>query len=281
MSKNYPKPTTLAGIKSLAKELHADGLAATHSEALNLASIRAEYQNYQHARNALNSLPNSQGKVKHQTYLTAYWYDFERKQNGYETLCVSLSQPWDVLLTQSQLELSPELWKYTAEDQDQNRLHKQTFIDNTQQDARESVCYAARMLQFIDATGLKPSREISMAYPNGNSENRIPGQDHVSIWLDENDRYLITDEPYVDRLELVNKKRENWITKYRYNEMKSPWRGMHYPDGGTQLNLLSSYENGVPLEPIMLALQQLSAPFSKANWLGESVIDRVLLQHQL
>lgn len=46
------RPTTIQGIKSLAKRLKKDR-GITHSEALNAAAVQAGFGNYRHAQNEL------------------------------------------------------------------------------------------------------------------------------------------------------------------------------------------------------------------------------------
>ena len=50
------RPTTLEGIKRLAKGIKRD-LDVTHGRALDLAAQQANFENFRHARQALQHLP--------------------------------------------------------------------------------------------------------------------------------------------------------------------------------------------------------------------------------
>lgn len=60
---------------------------------------------------------------------------------------------------------------------------------------REKLLTARRAIAFMDATGLQPSRAFvrifrDRVYP------RDVGFDHTCIWRDDNNRYIVTTEPY-------------------------------------------------------------------------------------
>ena len=65
-------PTTIVGIKRLAKALHkSEGIQ--HANALDLASTRAGFTNYRNALAALGSERTAPPKLLHTLFLTAYW----------------------------------------------------------------------------------------------------------------------------------------------------------------------------------------------------------------
>ncbi len=264
MTNKSVSPSTMTGIKRLANQIKsAHGLS--HGEALKQASIAAGYANFRHAQNSLPDNPPA--RPNHQIYLTAYWRDTTAETSGRETLIISLRSPWTDLLSRSELGSARGLENFRPEGPD--HLCRRN-VARSQDTARESVCHAARTLQFVEATRLRPSSGYSRAYPKRNGNNNVPGQDHVCVWFDDEKRYLIADEPYENSVELKRELRSTWCKTHGYSERKPNWPGMHYPFGGTRLYLLSDNVKGVPLEPVLKALERLPAPHSSSDWIGES-----------
>ena len=78
------RPATLVGIKRLATRIRkSEGIS--HHTALELASRRADFQNYAHAHHAL-SLDTSSNRVRHQLFLSCYWRDRDTYEEGSGTL---------------------------------------------------------------------------------------------------------------------------------------------------------------------------------------------------
>ncbi|GHA78120.1 hypothetical protein GCM10009007_18790 [Formosimonas limnophila] len=267
------RPSTIVGIKRLAtqyqKQQTTNGNVLSRSAALNLAAQVAGFENFRHAQNQLKRL-TSQTQAEYPIHLTAYWQERQGQQIGKERLSISLHKPLNELLKPADLKKLSELHRYEQVNTD--HLQRSDYCRN-QSMARSSVCTAARILQFIAATGLRPSTGYSKAYPIKKGEIQVvPGQDHVSIWLDGNKRYLIVDEPYGDIQQNRFTAREAWCRTHGYQEAKPDWLGMHNPFGGTELYLLSHNERGVPLDPILTALAQIRHSPSEQNWQGESSV---------
>lgn len=264
MTNKSVSPSTMTGIKRLANQIKAaHGLS--HGESLKRASMAAGYANFRHAQNSLPDKPPV--RSSHQVYLTAYWRDNETGTSGRETLVISLRSPWTDLLSRTELSSARGLENFRSEGPD--HLCRRNVV-RSQGTARESVCHAARTLQFVEATRLRPSSGYSRAYPKRNGNNNVPGQDHVCVWFDNEKRYLIADEPYEQSIELKRELRSAWCKTHGYNEQKPSWSGMHYPFGGTRLYLLSDAVKGVPLGPVVKALERLPAPYSSSEWKGKS-----------
>lgn len=256
----------MTGIKRLAKQIKAsDGLS--HHESLNRASKVAGFTNFRHAQKHLPDLARSPVKAGHDVYLTTYWRDNKTNGTGRETLVISLESPWTELLSPAELRSARGLGTFISEGPDHLC---QRGVARSQEVARESVCHAARTLQFVAATRLRPSSGYCRAYPKGNADNKVPGQDHACVWFDDKKRYLIADEPYEQSVELKRAARNAWRQLHGYNEEISAWPGMHSPFGGTRLYLLSDNVKGVPLGPVIKALERLPTPYSSSDWKGES-----------
>lgn len=267
MSSKSIHPSTMTGIKRLANQLKAsEGLS--HGASLDKASEAAGYDNFRHAQRVLGGSSKPIAAIpNHRLFLTAYWRDRESGSTGRETLAIVCSAPWGEILTPAEIRSARGLGKFVPEGPDHLAVR---HLIGTQANAREAICHAARTLQFVAATGLRPSSGNTRAYPKGNADKRVPAQDHIGVWFDQERRYLISDEPYEEAAAHCRQDRANWCRTHGYAELKSSWPGMHNPFGGTRLYLLSNASSGVPLEPLIKALGKLAPPVSASEWKGES-----------
>ena len=207
-------------------------------------------------------------RPQHTVFITAYWKDEKTKTSGRETLTIALSAQWGELITPAQLKNHSALSGFRSEGPD--HLARQ-YLQRSQSQARRAVCAAARILQFIDTTKLRPSSSYSRAYPGGRSSNAIPGHDHSSVWYDRvTKRYLFVDEPYELAAISDAAKRSSWAQQHGYAIAKPEWPGMYNPDGGTRLYLIADAAKGIPLAPVVEALNKLPAPIVEETWNGES-----------
>lgn len=259
-------PSSIDGMKRLAKQYKANGSTKSHSELLNEISMSSGYENFRHAQNVLT------GKAvmvkKYDFHISAHWRDEHTKQRGLEKLTIQFSTPLLNMIKPNDLKIIRTTAKFILDGND--RLN-QYLSSRSQESARDSVCEVARILHFLECTKLRPSTGYSRALPD---HKRIPGQDHINAWFDEQKRYLITDEPYIDKFEHTNGilARSEWCEAHNYSQIKPNWLGMRNPDGGTHLYLFSSNKNGVPLEDLLEKLNKLPPSISPKNWLGESKI---------
>lgn len=266
MSSKSIRPSTMTGIKRLARQIKSkEGLS--HNAALAKASAAAGYENLRHAQHKLPSQQPAVPVPRHPLFLTAYWRDLDTGKRGRETLTITLNARWQELLTPNQLKSARGVWNFRPEGPD--HLCKRSWT-RSQNGAREAVCHAARTFQFVDATRLRPSSGYCRAYPNGNADNHVPGQDHVCVWFDDEKRYLIADEPYEMAEAHKREARIAWFSVHGYQQIKPTWPGMHNPYGGTSLYLIADAAEGVPLEPLVRSLNRLPAPPSATDWKGES-----------
>lgn len=261
MSKNIT-PSTLEGISSLAKDIKREQ-AIPHHTALDKAAIKAGFQNYRHAQN----VSKNRASARYQIFLTCYWKAKDSGIRGRETLTMLIDQPLTGLVTSPQRSWNPKLGRARFSGPDHLEI---STLSDSQSRARESVCEMARTIQFMNATGLKPCRGIR-AYPKSNPSLSIPGQDHATTWYDPNTkRYLLVDEPYQGAVHHLANEREVWARHHGYNVVLSSWPGMYFPDGGSRLYLIADAKKGVPVEPIVKALERLPAPIVSSSWPGES-----------
>jgi hypothetical protein len=264
MSSEFIRPSTLGGIKRLAKSIKVDK-GIKHVRALDAAAQAAGFENFRHAQNVL---PDGHSHPRHPVFLTAYWRDKKSGERGRETLKLELDVLWSELIRPAQFENVRGLLRFSPEGPDHLA---RTVLADSQTSARDRVCHAARTLQFMRATGLQPSKSHSRAFPGGRSSNAVPGRDHDSVWYDrKTKRYLSVDEPYEESVLGRVGERQGWAQHHDFVIVKPSWPGMYYPEGGSRLYLIADAEKGIPLQPIAAALDRLAAPIVKEPWSGES-----------
>jgi hypothetical protein len=268
MSSEAIRPSTIDGIKRLSTSLKREQ-GIPHLRALDEAAQIAGFQNFRHASNVLpKGTESKRVRPRCQVFITAYWKDRKLGSDGRETLTISLSTPWANLITSAQLLNHRALMHFRGEGPD--HLARINLVESQSQ-ARRAACAAARALQFMDATKLRPSKGHSKAFPGGRSTNAVPGRDHGSVWYEpESKRYLFVDEPYEAAVNDRAAERATWATKHGYEIVKVEWAGIYNPDGGSRLYLVADSKKGVPLAPIAKALNALHRPLVEAAWDGES-----------
>ncbi len=191
MSIEAIRPSSLDGIKRLAKSIKNEQ-GIQHIRALDVAAQSAGFQNFRHAQNVLKaSHPHPPQQQGHPVFLTAYWKEGPAGKSGRETLTLWLDTLWSDLVSVRQLKDARALGRFRPEGPDHL---VERHLSDSPSEARKLVCAAARTLQFMDATKLRPSAGHSRALVAGDS---LPGRDHYSIWYDHNSkRYVLADEPY-------------------------------------------------------------------------------------
>lgn len=269
MSNETIRPSSMEGIKRLAKSIKREqGIG--HQHALDKAARRGGFQNFRHADNVLRAQgsPTKRPPAGHPVLITMYWKDRQTDVRGRETLTIRLSVPWADLIAPAQFQNHRAFVNFRVEGPDHLA---RSALTSSQSQARRLACATARALQFMDATRLRPSKSYRKAYPGGSSTNAMPGHDHHSVWYDsESKRYLFADEPYEKAEESKTAERVEWARRHGYVIVKPEWPGMYAPDGGSRLYLIADAKKGIPLEPIVTALNRLPAPITEKTWNGES-----------
>ena len=268
MSSEAIRPTTLEGIKRLAKLLKTER-SIQHIQALDVAAQAAGFQNFRHASNTLRTDKAQEQKIPgHRVFLTAYWEQRENGASGRETLTIWLSSPWADLITPPRFKNHRALDGFREEGPDHLVYERRQSI---QSHARDFVCAAARVFYFMDATKLRPSQGYSRVFPGGDFINAIPGHDHDSVWYDpKTRRYLFADEPYEGAAEGRKPEREAWAKRHGFVIVKPEWAGMYAPDLGSRLYLVTDKTKGIPLSTVAASLNMLPSPIVESTWNGES-----------
>ncbi|PLX41630.1 MAG: hypothetical protein C0605_05430 [Hyphomicrobiales bacterium] len=256
------KPTTLTGVKRLAKQLKKTK-SITHSEALELASKSANCVSFHHAQRTLpvRSASHSSPYV----LLTIYWSDRKRGHRcGRETLRVELTKPILELCDKSGL-------KYVRGFGNLRIVANDHFICDdiapSQDYARDRLCTAERSLRFMEHTGLRPYRNRT-TYPKTLIEDKLPDSDHATSWIDQgNGQFILIDEPYGGVPDASA--RAAWAVRTGWRIEKSGWPGMYSPydcDLYVGADGRSSYD----LDALMGKIESMPAPTVSDHWTGES-----------
>lgn len=104
MSSEAVRPSTLDGIKRLAKQLKNER-SIQHARALDEASRLGGFESFRHASNQLTS--GNRPKRAHPkscVFISIYWKNRDTNSDGRETLVCWLSEPWSDLVAPSQFE---------------------------------------------------------------------------------------------------------------------------------------------------------------------------------
>lgn len=154
MSKTDIQPSSIEGIKRLAKAISKRD-AISHSEALDTASQVSGFGNFQHARRSLGDRSAQASPARNVVYISTFWEDGQTRTSGRETIRVFISKPLDELIKPSQYQYAPKLGRF-------RRRASDHVVDKYRPDsaraALDIACGAARVLQFMDITGLQPSK---------------------------------------------------------------------------------------------------------------------------
>ena len=258
------QPSSLDGIKRFAKQLKkAKGLP--HHEALDVAAKVASFENYAHARRQLQDRPDTAAK-EGQLFLTVYWYDRNYFSIGRETLEIEISKPLHEIATKSELKIVRGLGWFRLAARD--HLVNDDVIPS-QEVARKAICKAVRALRFMEATGLKPSRDSYAAYPKRDHNNKLPKSDHSTDWYDpETGQFILIDEPYLAAT--VESNRVAWAKKHNWHLQASKWPGMYYPHD-CSLFVATDASTKYDFQNLMSKIDALPEPITEDVWDGVSV----------
>lgn len=258
------QPSTIDGIKRYAKKLkRANGIP--HHQALNIAAQAASYANFAHANRCLKN-NNGRASSLERLFFSVYWSDQKERTIGRETLEVKLSRPLLKVAQKSELKMARglSLFRLAAID----HLVKDE-LSLSQTEARKRICSAARTLRFMEATGLKPSRDFDAAYPGRDRNNKLPRNDHSTDWYDpQSGQFILIDEPYSPKG--GDSERDEWAKKHNWLILKSRWPGMYYPHQ-CDLFVVSDASTGFDFTQLMRKIDALPEPVTEENWEGDSV----------
>jgi hypothetical protein len=262
MLNKHIQPSTIGGIKRHAKQLKkVNGFP--HHEALDITAQNASFQNFVHAR---NQLQNSNAiKSGYQLFFTVYWNDRKSYGAGREVFEIELSMPLLEVATKNELKKSNGLEWFRLASLD-HFVHD--HVSHSQEEAINKICKAVRVLRFIEATGLKPSKDYKAAYPNRDHNNKLPKADHSTDWYaPDTGQFILIDEPYLDPV--VDGERAAWAEKHNWHLQASKWAGMYYPDNSNMF-VSTDASTGYDFMGLMTKIDSIPYPITEENWAGIS-----------
>lgn len=227
MSIDDLKPTTLAGIKSLANDLKRIR-KIKHRPALNLAAERAGYANFDHAQ---KKLKNSASFKTGSGYVTIYWTDEESKQSGRLTFSVPLPKLISKLVTVTDgwiVDRYLGAFKLEAED------HLERILDATSlRNAVELGRSASYALQLMAKTGVS-SANLDYSDSIAEAFRSMKSGDHMSWWQipGKTSEWVVLEEPY----NLIS--RQAWADEHGFAAKECFGSGL-YRGGGAYTTVFS------------------------------------------
>lgn len=257
------RPKTLDGVKSLAAQLRKEQ-GIKHSNALDIAARAANCTNF---RNAKSALP-VRGPAVSRRYvlLTIYWCDKDlRYRIGRETLRIELSRPVLEICGKSEIRSVRGFGNLRMVADDHFVCDS---LAQTQSYARERLSTAERSLRFMEHTGLRPSKDYRKANPKGSMDNKLPGMDHSTDWVDPGTgQFILVDEPYSGVPDEVE--RAEWAALNGWRIAKTSWPGMYNPYS-CDLYVATVGDADYDLDALVAKIQAMPDPLLAEDWAGES-----------
>ncbi|UWQ58060.1 hypothetical protein K3722_16470 [Leisingera caerulea] len=252
------QPRTESSLKRLARHIRREkGIKLT--DALNAAAQQAGYQNYQHFKNQAGA------KVYDvEVEISASWRALRPETEfGRVTGRVRLSRPVNELVTPYGFAASRRLNWFKV-------IDGRTLVADCRIEQRATalnfVGQAARTLQFIDATGLKPARpraKEDIVYDRGARHERMPRGDHAIYWKEpDTGRIFCMNEPYADASQLIPEQ-VDWAVRNGYEIRRLEWGSLYWLNGGTVCDLISHKETGADIEKVITAMKAAPRAFDE------------------
>jgi len=217
--------TTLAGLKSLARKIQAEHGIPYH-QALEQAARQGGFAGYVDARRKLAERRDAKFGIT----VRQNWWGYESRDGGTAEITLRLTAPL------AELVRPHHLTGYLGA----CRIKDAEIIERSgqQRHASETQWYIgriARALQFMDATGLRPS-DARRCYPQADWDNRPPVADHDHCWFDPVARvHILSTEPYPGRSERDMAEQAAWENRHGWKTFYVNWGGIY--GNGTELIL--------------------------------------------
>ncbi|MCC4253903.1 hypothetical protein ACT9ST_25945 (plasmid) [Sphingobium limneticum] len=199
-------------------------------QALDTAARGGGFQNFAHALKELPELAPA-SPWSNRIEISQGWWSRKERTGGQVAASISLKHALCELVKPHQLVETLGGCRIDGE--------ARLISDGSMRDREASiidVARVARALQFMDATGLKPSRS-RRCYPKGDWDNRPPIADHDSCWFDPEARaYVLVTQPYPGRAAMRSEVQAAWEARHGWRTFRSDWGSMY--GFGTELYLL-------------------------------------------
>lgn len=245
-------PSTLDGLKRLAKTLERADTSLTHLKALDQAAVRCGYNNFTDAKRRMGRMTAlAPAAPLFDAYLSAYWHNLKNRTAGRETLRIRIARPLTALVTWRQLDRGRNLSGFRFEYEDHLEL---VVNQDSQESARDRLFAAARTLRFMSATGLRPATRL--ADRKGLAIDEMPERDHTSTWVDERTGALLgLDEPY-PHVDPSDPRRAAWLAQRGLQLFTPDWEGLYAPGHSRPYLLVADHALGQRVTAEVEALQK-------------------------
>lgn len=239
---------SITDLKNRARKIARDENLSRHA-ALGLAAVRGGYSNF---ANALKHLPTEATPSRHIVEIHQRWRDRDSRTFGTSRVSVTLATRLTELLKPHQLV------EYIGACAIENETTLRSGLSmRDRKDSIGDLTKLARALQFIDATGLKPSR-ARKCYPKGEWNNRPPIADHDSCWFDPEARvHVLVTEPYPGRASSHCEEQRAWEQRHGWQTLQTNWGSMY--GHGTEFYLLCPAEYGERLKQKIASVERAGA----------------------
>jgi hypothetical protein len=96
--------------------------------------------------------------------------------------------------------------------------------------AKERIAEVAKTIRFMDVTGLVPTPKEIYGYTTCSKDQRLPGQDHASTWLDPATKTIVMlDEPY-GYVDQMFPDRKGWAARHGLEIRRLDYAGTYRSD---------------------------------------------------
>jgi hypothetical protein len=245
-------PTTLEGIKRLAKEIKKSS-ALPHLVALDEAAKVARFRNFEHARQSLTS--------GHLLFITVYWTDDSDESRGRKTVALQIARPMLELCSKQEMKELPSLGAMRMVSENHLVLK---YVTSSKMEALEAVIKAVSTCIFMQGTGLRPCPHIYANYPNNRLRTYPPNMDHPSTWRDVGSQQtILVYEPYGNPK--VNSDVQKWADENNFHIRTSDWPGMYNP-GFSHMFITTSAATDYDIDALMMKIDSLPTINSANVW---------------
>jgi hypothetical protein len=246
--------STIDGLKRFAKKLQREIGCPLH-EAQDRAAKIGGFQNFTHARRSLERQLKS-----YPVKIDDLWKEYLPKERGSASVEVNLDMPMLQLIKAHNL--YGYLSGFALTKAGGLTGHPDCMVQ--QRDITVyNIARAARSLQFIAATGLKPSSADSACYPKRDWNNRPPIADHDHCWYDpDNKVHILMTEPYPGRAQMEYNRQKEWEARHEWQTFQVYWGSIY--GLGTEMYLCCPASYAEILKRRIAVLEQSDAAFDNS-----------------
>lgn len=249
--------TTIDGLKRFAKKLQNEFGIPLH-EALEKAAQMGGFQNFMNARRQLTL-----GSRSHSIVITDRWHEYDPPSHGSAKAAMDLEVALEQLVRPHNL--TGYLGGYSFGEPGRLYPHHSSRRES-KNTTIYSIARALRTLQFIAATGLRPSSAYSSCYPKRDWDNRPPIADHDHCWFDPVARvHVLTTEPYPGRAQSARQRQREWEQRHGWSTIIANWGSIYGFDTEFYLCCPTAYA------PTLR--QKIAALERSASAIGDGVVD--------